>query len=568
LTDGLTSAIYQPGRASTEQFPDYFNPTGSAVFCFNYGATTNRSGLHWEDGGTGAKVVYTGFGYEAISTALTRQTFMDRILCWFLGDLSIAHEPLTDTENTSTPYRVAAVIHSSVGVKNAVLYYNLDVSAPFEGELAMNRVGATDTFECFIPAQTNQAVQYYIVAENNADLKTARPIDAPFSSYGFYAGADTVDPVIASAPTKNTINLSGPYYVTATVTDNIGLLDSTYLHYQINSGSEYPPVKMSGVGDLYSGMITLPARLSTWDTVNYYVTAVDNSSQQNLGRGPVSGNFSFVMADSELVSNFDNAAEIAKWDTTGGTAAWHLFTSTPRSTPYSMSTRTTTNYTGNQNYVLTLKQASAFNLDPYADNGKTVKLFWWQKGIIYATPGDTVFVEASNDNSTWHTLKYRTAITTAWALDSAEVNPVFSGKGSNDSINFRFRLQTDATGNAYGWVLDDVFLKIQPLLGVTGDKPETMRPLVLALFQNNPNPFGAGTTISYQLPAETRVALKVYNVAGQLVRTLVNSKQPAGAYAVKWDGRDDGNRKLAAGVYLYRLEAGEARFTKKLVLIK
>ena len=60
----------------------------------------------------------------------------------------------------------------------------------------------------------------------------------------------------------------------------------------------------------------------------------------------------------------------------------------------------------------------------------------------------------------------------------------------------------------------------------------------------------------------------MYNVAGQLVRTLVNSKQPAGSYAIKWDGRDDGRRQLAAGVYLYRLEAGETRFTRKLVMIK
>ncbi|MDP2806641.1 MAG: hypothetical protein Q8O74_00700, partial [bacterium] len=282
LTNGLTSAIYQPGRASTEQFPDYFTTNGSAVYCFNYGATTNRAGLHWEDGVTGAKLVYTGFGYEALSDAGARQTFMDRIIRWFLGDISIAHTPLTDTENTSTPYRVAAVIGSSVGVKEAFLYYNLDGSAPFEQKLAMSRVGATDTFECFIPAQTNQALQYYIVALNNKNLKTARPFEAPFSSYGFYAGADTVDPVISSAALKNTINLNGPYAVTATVTDNIGLQDSTYLYYRVNSGSEYPRIKMTAAGNTYSGLITLAAHINTWDTVNYYITALDNSSLQNL----------------------------------------------------------------------------------------------------------------------------------------------------------------------------------------------------------------------------------------------------------------------------------------------
>ncbi|MBI4726318.1 S8 family serine peptidase [candidate division TA06 bacterium] len=580
LTDGLTSAIYQPGRASIEQFPDYFTPNGAAIYCFNYGATTSRAGLHWENGVTGAKLVYTGFGYEAITTSSVRQIFMDRIIRWFLGDISIAHTPLTDTENTSTPYRVAAVISSSVGVKEAFLYYNLDGSAPFEQKLAMSWVGATDTFECFIPAQTNQAVQYYIVAQNSKDLKTAKPIEAPFTSYGFYAGADTVDPVISSTALKNTINLNGPYAVTATVTDNIGLQDSTYLHYRINSGSEYPPVKMTGSGT-YNGLITLPVRINTWDTVNYYVTAVDNSSQQNLGRGPVSGYYYFVMADSELVSNFDNSTEIAKWDTTGGTAPWRLFTSTPHTAPYGMRTGTA-NYASNSNILLTLRQNSAYNLDPYADNGKTVKLFWWQKGILGAS--DTLFIEGSPDNSAWTNLKARTSLTTAWALDSAEVNPVFSSKGANDTVNFRFRLKSDSTAtNAYGWVLDDIHIKVQPILGIAGGRPEALEPKVLALLQNNPNPFKHTTSIFYQLPAETKVSLKVYNVAGQLVRTLVNAKQQAGSYAVKWDGRDGGSRRLAAGVYLYRLsatpinnnkggslggEAGESKFTKKLVLIK
>lgn len=182
--------------------------------------------------------------------------------------------------------------------------------------------------------------------------------------------------------------------------------------------------------------------------------------------------------------------------------------------------------------------------------------------------GDSLFVEASKDGANWTTLKTRTSLPTTWKIDTVNINPIFSGKGSNDSILFRMRLQSNSSTGAFGWVLDDIYLKVQPILGIAGDKPEAMKPLVLALFQNNPNPFGSATTISYQLPSETRVGLKVYNVAGQLVRTLVNSKQPAGSYAVKWDGRDDGQRKLAAGVYLYRLEAGESRFTRKLVLIK
>ena len=570
LTDGLSSAIYQPGRASTEQFPDYFNPTGGAAYCFDYTSTANRGGLHWEDGGTGAKVVYTGFGYEAISTAAVRQAFMDRIIRWFLGDISIAHTPLTDTENTSAPYRVAAVIASTVGVKTVSLCYNLDGSAPFEGKLAMSRVGATDTFECFIPAQTNKAVQYYIIAENNTDLVTARPIDAPFTSYGFYAGADTVDPVISSTPPQNTINLNGPYAITADVTDNIGLQDSTYLHYLVNSGSEYPPVKMTAAGDTYSGLISLPVRINTGDTVKYYITAVDNSSQQNTTRGPAGVYYSFRTTDSVMVSNFDSPEAKAVWDTVNGSYLWRTYTSTPRSAPASMR-QGVTNYANNADYRMTLKPAYSYNLDAYASNGKWVRLYYWQRGKLSTTnTNDTIMVEGSKDNVNWTVLRYKVTLNNlaSFIPDTVDLTPFLASKGVNDSITFRFRLKSDTTlTNAFGWNLDDIYLKVESITGAAG-RPGTLEPKVLALYQNNPNPFGAGTTISYQLPADTKVALKVYNVAGQLVRTLVNSNQPAGSYSVKWDGRDDGRRQLAAGVYLYRLEAGETRFTKKLVLIK
>jgi subtilisin family serine protease len=566
LTDNLSSNLYQPGRASDEQFPDYFNLNGSAVYCFNYGVTTNRGGLHWEDTVSGTKLVYTGFGYEAITTASTRQTFMDRIMRWFMGDIFIEHEPLTDTENTFSPYRVTAVITSSIGVQKASLYYNLDGSAPYENKLTMTQVGGTDTFECYIPAQNEKTIQYYIVAENTNSLNTAKPMDAPFTCYSFYAGVDTVTPSISSEPPSNTVNISGPYLISANITDNIGLSDSSYLHYCVNSEPEYPAVKMSGSGNNYTGLISLSAHINTGDTIKYYITAVDNSSLLNAGRGPISGYYSFVTVDSVLISNFDNSNAYSEFDTLYGThPSWRALTSGYRSAPNCMRSGPTT-YQSYSDVQLTLKPELCLNLATYASLSKSVKLYWYQKGLNLAS-GDTIRVEASANGTDWINLKKRTTLTSGWLLDSADVSPVFS-KGLNDSIRLRFRLTSDSLNNAYGWVLDDIYLKVQPVLGVSGGQPETSEPVVFALRQNRPNPFGSATTISYQLPVKSRVSLKVYNVAGQLVRTLVDSKQPAGKYDFTWDGRDDQTRRLAAGVYLYRLEAGEQKLTKKLVMLK
>ncbi len=93
-------------------------------------------------------------------------------------------------------------------------------------------------------------------------------------------------------------------------------------------------------------------------------------------------------------------------------------------------------------------------------------------------------------------------------------------------------------------------------------------PKVFALEQNYPNPFNPTTVIRYSVPATNRVALRIYNLLGQEIRTLVESTQEANFYEVVWDGKNNKGVSVAAGVYLYRLESGSTHFTKKMLLIK
>ena len=93
-------------------------------------------------------------------------------------------------------------------------------------------------------------------------------------------------------------------------------------------------------------------------------------------------------------------------------------------------------------------------------------------------------------------------------------------------------------------------------------------PQVFALHANYPNPFNPSTAIRYQLAEMSQVRLEVFDVLGQKVRTLVADVQPAGVHRLVWDSRNDMGHLVGAGVYLYRLRAGEFTQVRKLLLLK
>jgi hypothetical protein len=83
------------------------------------------------------------------------------------------------------------------------------------------------------------------------------------------------------------------------------------------------------------------------------------------------------------------------------------------------------------------------------------------------------------------------------------------------------------------------------------------------LSQNFPNPFNPSTVIRFQLPTAATVSLKIFDVLGREIQTLIEQKLMAGNYSASWDGK-----RFASGVYFCRLQAGDFVQTKKLLLLK
>jgi hypothetical protein len=101
------------------------------------------------------------------------------------------------------------------------------------------------------------------------------------------------------------------------------------------------------------------------------------------------------------------------------------------------------------------------------------------------------------------------------------------------------------------------------------EMPENLAiPKYYSLGQNYPNPFNPTTEINYAVPKTCDVSLRIYNLQGQLIRTLVNEKQDASYYSVTWNGKDDSGNRVNSGVYLYKLDAESYSAIKRMVLLK
>lgn len=112
------------------------------------------------------------------------------------------------------------------------------------------------------------------------------------------------------------------------------------------------------------------------------------------------------------------------------------------------------------------------------------------------------------------------------------------------------------------------FLPDTTTVGVDGpgDRPISIDPS--HLFQNQPNPFSPATWIAFDLPLDGRAELRIYDVSGRLIRTLMDEKRPAGPHSVRWDGRDETGRAVASGVYFYSLTAPGVDENRRMILVK
>lgn len=124
--------------------------------------------------------------------------------------------------------------------------------------------------------------------------------------------------------------------------------------------------------------------------------------------------------------------------------------------------------------------------------------------------------------------------------------------------------------NAYqGLTKNKLLARMTPVKGNESKTSATEKMGEIVLLEpNKPNPFNPSTTIKYALPQEVEVKLLIFDMLGRRVRTLVDQRQPAGRYAITWDGRNEQGEAIASGVYIYQLRVGSFVQTRRMALVR
>jgi hypothetical protein len=149
------------------------------------------------------------------------------------------------------------------------------------------------------------------------------------------------------------------------------------------------------------------------------------------------------------------------------------------------------------------------------------------------------------------------------------IKAILTAQAQNGDI-INLSLQNASANNASGQSIEMALQSSQIVVMTTavasGDDARIITDY--RLYQNHPNPFNPSTLIRYEIPKSGHVTVKVYNFVGKEVRTLMNEAQPAGAYQISWDGRDEHGRQVPSGIYFYHFSASSFVETRKMVLVR
>ncbi len=444
-----------------------------------------------------------------------------------------------------------------------------------------------------VPAtQPDQVIATFTADDDDGDLTNGTPNHALYAEAAENHGFGPWVPEILvgmfvyhdGAPYQT--DAGGSYTITCTGASlGGGEVDpgSFTLTYQVDGAPE-ATIPMSEQGDLWTAEI--PGQ-DLGSVVRYYISA--SNTEGDLGTSPRE-----APADRhyfEVNDQFEDTMELATGWRAGGpddnavTGAWE------RAIP------TGTSYNGNAVQLgsdhtpapgVRCWVTGAFHSSGSAagendvDSGRTtlyspvfdlhggqgVQIGYWRyyTNEHGASPSQDLWrVDISNDGGeTWSEVISTNLSDVSWQPITIYLDDHFPAP---ELVQLRFIAEDAGEGSLVEAMIDD-FTLVGEFLDPTPVEDAPALDLAFDLQQNHPNPFNPSTEVAFSLDRGGPATLRIFDARGRLVHTLVDGDLPAGRHTVTWSGDDSRGRPVASGVYFYRLEAGDQRAERRMILVK
>jgi hypothetical protein len=483
---------------------------------------------------------------------------------------SIAHNPLPNTENLAGPYVVNCVVtpaNAPLVPGSTKLYWTRTTA--YDSIVMTNTSG--NNWTASIPGNGTPATyKYYIKTMDNMNRPGVLPGGAPANYFSFTASSDIIKPVITHTPIGNTPKLAWPVTVNATVTDNIGV-DSAWVTWKKNYNGITKRFKLiNSSGTTYAAAFnSVTSEVNPGDSIYYRIIAQDVSSNHNrdstslynfkiislsnccigngtIAMGSASGPFNtywygnrtqFLYTAAEIVANYGGPGFINKIgfqiSAVGGQAMSGFSIKMQNTTLTTLSGFTSTGWTNAYTGTYTVPGTGWQYIDlqtPFYWNGTS-----------------NIMMEVCFGNTSYTTATTVLG-TTATGMEYSEYHDISTACTT-------FNAPTAQTARANTCFVIGLIDEINPNI--------SSMPTKYSLSQNYPNPFNPVTRINFDIPKQGLVMLKVYDILGREVKTLVNELKSPGKYSVDFNGTE-----LSSGVYFYRLESNSFTDIKRMLLIK
>ena len=428
--------------------------------------------------------------------------------------------------------------------------------------------------------QPAQVLATFIANDDDGNLDNGTPHWDVYcqaaSNHGYSCPAVTAG-VIIDHTAQRTRQIEGDLVLDADIQSTEASLDYARVVYR-NQGGAWQTADFVNVGGT-AYEATLPG-LAHMDEIEYYVEAADlNGLTRTVpGLAPDLGVFAFDIAQTytAMESASGWTVNLEGLDTATSTP-WENVV--PVRSPIAPGEDTTPG-TGTRCWVTFNGPEGGFSGQGDIDFGFTtlysptydmsgasqliVKYSkWFSNNTGSGANQDPWMVQVRNNGGAWMDVENTLTSTDGWETARIDLMPILGDPGT---IQFKF---IGSDENPPGFVdagIDD--FRILGILGDPADAPESGAALSFALRSAAPNPSNGPVSIGFQVPVQSDVDIRIFDVSGREVNVLARGSFGAGAHVVDWDGNDARGNQVASGVYYYRMQANEYQATRSLTLQK